>query len=198
VSLSSWSIHLFHHSLYPGLQSGAYYVERPYAPFLVFPPPENSLHKPRDFDFIESKGGLTFLLHLYPYRPNFLQRQLYERFGCPLIAPWDELILEQYIHEDYSFRYGRRDHDFFDHHVQWIEVEGSPALLLTKEDRHFLFLGAPWLLDRSTLRHGPTGVALNKLSLNPANLSKKARPIIGLFQFFRGLNWCDVTSMVSF
>ncbi len=197
MSLKSWSIHLFQQSLYPGLQSGAYYVERPYAPFIVFPPIENSLHKPRDFDFIESKGGLSFLLHLYPDRPNQIQRDLYQRFGCPLITPWEEDILNKYIHEDYTFRYGRRDHDFYDHHVQWPKIGETPTLLLTKEAQHFLFLGAPWLLDRGTPRHGPTGKALNELSLDPVYLGKKSRPIIALFQFFRGLNWCDVTSMVS-
>lgn len=197
MSLKTWGIHLFKAPPFRGLYSASYYLERRYAPLLIFSPPEKSLEKPRDFEFIESKGGLTFQLHLYPDRPNSLQRDLYQRFGCPLVAPWTDEVLEEFVHEDYSFRYGRRDHDFFDHHVLWTSFNDRPALYLMKDEAHFLFLGAPWLLDRGVIRHGPTGLALQDFDLQYRQKGKTKRSLFALFQFYRGLNWCDISSMLS-
>lgn len=197
MTLSRWGIHLFQAPLHRGIQGASYYLERPYAPLIIFPPPDNSISKPKDFEFMESKGGLSFQLQLYPDRPNQIQRGFYERFGCPLVAPWTEELFEELVHEDYTFRYARRGHDFYDHHVLWTKVNETDGVYIIKNDAHFCFFGAPWILDRGVIRHAPTGKAYEKLDLQYRQGASKRRPVFGLFQFFRGLNWCEISDMIS-
>lgn len=217
-SFTGWGIHLFKASIYPGLESGSYFVERPYASLLVFPPHEQAFgslgssghdnaKEKQNFEFIESKGGLAFLFHVYQDRPNDIQKKLYQRFGCPLICPWSDEIFFKYMHEDYSFRYGKIGEDFYDHQVDFVELEftfgdGHPAqegraLLVYKQKEQFLFIGAPWLLDRGQLRHSPSGKAISKIALIKGQNHRFGDNCTLVFQFFRGLNWLSGQGVLS-
>jgi hypothetical protein len=154
---------------------------------------------------LESKGGVAFLLQPYPDRPNHLQRRLYARFGSPMICPWEEPYFSTLVHEDYSFRYGKINEDFYDHQVSFSQVKAStnakewkaPVVIVNQRKVSFLFLGAPFIYDRGQVRHAPSGLAIEQFALTSGHIASKASEIVLIFQFFRGLNWCSGEGMVS-
>ena len=205
---STWGLHLFKSQIYPGLESGSYFLERPYASFMVFPPQEHSMDlapQGKDLEFLEKKGGVAFLLQLYQDRPNAIQRRLYDRFGSPMICPWEEPYFSTLVHEDYSFRYGKVDEDFYDHHVSFTKVKALgenehwelPLLIINQRQVAFLVLGAPILYDRGLVRHAPTGLAIKQFALPRGHIASKVSEIYLIFQFFRGLNWMSAKGMIS-
>lgn len=203
----TWGLHLFKSPVSPGLYCASYFVERPYASLLVFPPSENSLNNKNHFEFLENKGGVAFLFHLYQDRPNPIQKELYNRFGPPLICPWEDETFAILTSEDKNFRYGKFGEDFYDHQVEFGEIKGfgyedqelasSPMLVIRKKGTTFLFLGAPWIYDRGQIRYAPTGKAVSQIALLKGQITIKNHETYFIFQFFRGLNWCSAEGVVS-
>lgn len=198
----SWGIHLFFSQVAPGLYQAYYFLERPFGNLCLFTPPENlfSLNEEslRQLEFMENKGGVAYQIPLSLQKPNFGQKKLYSRFGAPYLSSKRNDLIDSWANEDLNFRFAFYGEDYFDHRVSFISLYEEMGLFLQRDEDYFLFLPGPYLLDRGQVRKGLGGESLKELPIRGLNFIPKSKNTILIFQFYRGINWCVGTDMVSF
>jgi len=184
----SWGVHALEQMNERGLYQVAYFLGRPFGNHLIFP-----LLQTTDFQdqFFKAKGGIAFQLVIHPDRPTKSQAQLFSRFGAPIVHL--NSIEDSF---DENIRIIRPGEDYYDPDVEVIELSVGKALAIKERDSTYLFLASPFLLDRGTIRHTLNFKEVKSLNLEKAHIPWKTKRVICFFQFYRGTNWLDISSMV--
>jgi hypothetical protein len=186
---SSWGVHALEQASEKGLYQVSYFLSRPFGNHLIFPLQINTAFQD---DFIKAKGGVAFQFLIHPDRATEAQIKMFNHFGAPLVH-----LCGQKDIFDPRVRIIKPGTDFYDPDVEVVELASAKALAIRSKNVTLVFFASPFVLDRGVIRHTINFKEVREFTIESSVFPWKATKVVGFFQFYRGRNWIDLSSMLE-